>query len=90
MTLKDMVNVVLTCSGLPENMWVKVIFFICYVLNKVAHKKLEKTPYEVSKGHALNLKYLKVWDCLANVGMPDPLWTKMDHKTIDSICLGYT
>ena len=39
----------------------------CYVLNRVPHKKLGKTPYELWKGYSPNFKFLKVWGCLAKV-----------------------
>jgi hypothetical protein len=41
-----MMNVVLLSSGMPNNMWGEAILFACYILNRVRHKKLDKTPYE--------------------------------------------
>ena len=46
-TLKDMMNAILICSGLPSNMWGEAILFACDVLNRVPHKKIRKTPYEL-------------------------------------------
>jgi len=63
-----MMNAMLINFGLPENMWREAILSTCYVLNKMPHKRLDKAPYEMWKGHAPNLKYLKVWGCLAKVG----------------------
>ena len=59
-TLKEMMNALLGSSGLPDNMWGEAVLSACYILNKVSHKKLDKTPYELWKGHPPNLKYLKV------------------------------
>lgn len=70
-TLKNMMNVMMISSGLPESMWGEAILSTCHVLNRVPHKKLDKTPYELWKGYPPNLKYLKVWGCLAKVGLPD-------------------
>ena len=33
-------------------------------------KKIGKTPYELWKGYAPNIAYLKVWGCLAKVLLP--------------------
>ncbi|XP_075074800.1 uncharacterized protein LOC142162354 [Nicotiana tabacum] len=65
--------------GLSDKMWGEVIFF-CYVLNRVPHKKLDKTTYELWKGFSPNLKFLKVWGCLAKVGLSE---FKQDNVPID-------
>nr|GFC89628.1 retrotransposon protein, putative, Ty1-copia subclass [Tanacetum cinerariifolium] len=36
-----------------------------HILNMVPIKKVDKTPYEIWHGKALNLSYLKVWGCEA-------------------------
>jgi len=36
------------------------ILFVSQILNKVPHKKLDKAPYEMWKGHTPNLKYVQV------------------------------
>ena len=46
-TLKDMMNAILISSGLPSNMWGEAILSACDVLNRVPHKKIRKTPYEL-------------------------------------------
>ena len=61
----------------------------CYVLNRVPHKKLDKTPYELWKGHSPNLSVMKVWGCLAKVGIPTHKRPKIGPKTVDSIFVGY-
>ena len=58
-------------------------------MNKVPHKKLDKTPYELWKGHAPNLKYLKVWGCLAKVGLPSFKIDGIGSKTFDAVLIGY-
>jgi len=87
-TFKDMMKAMLISSCLPCNMGGEVILSAC-APNKVPHKKLEKTPYELWKRHAPNLKYLKVWGCLAKVGIADPQRIKVGSKTIDFIFNGY-
>ena len=53
-------NAMLISSGLPQNMWGKVILSASYLLNKVPKKKAEKTPYELWKGIKSSYKYLRV------------------------------
>ena len=64
-------NAMLLSSSLFDNMWGDAILSVCYILNKVHDKKLDKTPYELWKCFAPNLDYLKVWGCLAKVGFPE-------------------
>ena len=45
-----------------------VIFKIEYLTRKLA----SKTPYELWKGYAPNIAYLKVWECLAKVLILEP------------------
>ena len=66
-----MMNIMIISSCVPDNMWGKAIRFACDVLNKVPHKKLDKIPYEIWKGHSPNLKDIKFWVYLAQVGIPN-------------------
>ena len=71
-TLKEMMNAMLTSSGVPQNLWGEALLSANYVLNKLPHKRLDKTPYKLWKGHVSSYKYLKVWECLAKVMIPKP------------------
>ena len=88
-TLKDMMNAMLISSGMPTNMWGEAILSACYVLNRVPHKKLDKTPFELWRGFKPNLSYLKVWGCLGKIGLPDFQRSKIGPKTVDGIFIGY-
>ncbi|KAA0026033.1 ty1-copia retrotransposon protein [Cucumis melo var. makuwa] len=55
----------------------------------IPHKRLDKTPYELWKGHAPNLSYLKVWGCLAKVPFLALKKTTVRSKTFDCIFIGY-
>ena len=55
-----MINVMLVSFGLAYNKWGESVLSACYILNRVPHKRLEKTPYELWKGFSPNLKFLKV------------------------------
>ncbi|KAL0354512.1 UNVERIFIED_CONTAM: Retrovirus-related Pol polyprotein from transposon TNT 1-94 [Sesamum radiatum] len=88
-TLKEMMNAMLLSSGMPDNMWGEAVLSACYILNRVPHKKLDKTPYELWKGFAPNLSYLKVWGCLAKVAYPDFRKSNIGPKTFDCVFIGY-
>ncbi|KAE8666786.1 hypothetical protein F3Y22_tig00112491pilonHSYRG00280 [Hibiscus syriacus] len=88
-TLKEMMNSLLISSGLSDNMWGEAILSVTHILNGVPHKKLDSTPYELWKGYAPNLQYLKVWGCLAKVGLPDFKKSTIGPKTVDAVFIGY-
>ncbi|GJY90795.1 zinc finger, CCHC-type containing protein [Tanacetum coccineum] len=64
--LKEMVNSMLSYSGLSEGFWGEAILTACYLLNRVPNKRNKTTPYEL-------------WSCRTVVRLPDPkrkLWVK--------------
>ena len=89
-TLLDMVNVMLVSSGLPSNMWGEALYSACHILNRVPYKNFEKTPYELWRKREPNLKYLKVWGCLAKVNIPINKKRKIGPKTVDCVFVGYS
>ena len=59
-TLKEIMNLMLVSSGTPLNLWGEAILFVCHIQNMIPYKKTSKTPYELWKGYAPNIVYLKV------------------------------
>ena len=59
-TPKEMMNSLLVSASAPNNMWGEAILSAYHLQNRISYKKTSKTPYELWKGHAPNLKYLKV------------------------------
>nr|GEU83499.1 zinc finger, CCHC-type [Tanacetum cinerariifolium] len=45
--LKEMVNSMLSYSGLSEGFWGEAMLTACYLLNKVSNKRNKTTPYEL-------------------------------------------
>ena len=88
-TLKEMMNVMLVSSCAPDNLWGEAILSAFHLQNRIPYKKTGKTPYELWKGHAPNLKYLKVWGCLAKVILPKPKKRKIGSKTSDCMFISY-
>ena len=58
--LKEMMNSLFVSASAPNNLWGEAILSVCHLQNRISYKKTGKTPYELWKCHAPNLKYLKV------------------------------
>ncbi|KAF3644997.1 hypothetical protein FXO38_19871 [Capsicum annuum] len=77
-TLIKLTNVMLIESGVP--LLGKTLLTACYVLNRVPHKNTKLTPFELWEGHKPNLRYLRVWGCLAYVTLMDLKISKLGKK----------
>ena len=66
-----MMNAMLVSSRALLNLWGKVILSTCHIQNRIPYKKIGKTFYELWKGYAPNIAYLKVCGCLAKVLSPN-------------------
>ena len=88
-TLKEMMNALLLSFGLPQNLWGEAILSANYILNRIPHKKTNKSSYKLWKGRRPSYKYLKVWGCLAKVAVPIPKKVKIGPKTVDCVFIGY-
>ena len=88
-TLKEMMNALLISSGLPQNLWGEAILTANQIFDRVPHSKTNVIPYEKWKGRKPNLKYFKVWGCLAKVQLPIPKRVKIGPKTVDCVFIGY-
>ena len=67
-TLKEIMKAMLVSLGASLNLWGawgEAILSACHIQNRIPYKKTSKTPYELWKGYAPNIGYLKVWGCLA-------------------------
>ncbi|GKB35786.1 DNA polymerase zeta catalytic subunit-like protein [Tanacetum coccineum] len=83
-----MINLMLITSGAPHSLWGEACLAANTILNKISHKKIDKSPYQLWKGKQPSYKRMKVWGCLANVQIPLPKRTKLGPKTIDCVYLG--
>jgi len=50
-TLKEMVNFMLSYSGLSEGFWGEAMLIACYLLNRIPNKRNKVTPYERDQLH---------------------------------------
>ncbi|GJV27676.1 retrotransposon protein, putative, ty1-copia subclass [Tanacetum coccineum] len=62
-TLLDMMRSMFNLTTLQLSFWDYALESAVCILNMVPTKKVDKTPYEIWLGKALNLSYLKVWGC---------------------------
>nr|GEW63236.1 zinc finger, CCHC-type [Tanacetum cinerariifolium] len=59
--LKEMVNSMLSYSGLSDGFWGEAMLTACYLLNRVPNKRNMTTPYELWYKKRPNLTFLWVW-----------------------------
>jgi len=85
--LKEMVNSMLSYSGLSDGFWGEAMLTACYLLNRVPNKKNKVTPYELWYKKKPNLNYLRVWGCRAIVRLPQPKIKTLEQRGIDCILL---
>nr|GEX00603.1 retrotransposon protein, putative, Ty1-copia subclass [Tanacetum cinerariifolium] len=80
------------CStfGAPDGLWSEACLAASTILNKIPHKKSDKSPYQLWKGKEPSYKMMKVWGCLAKVQIPLPKRTKLRPKIVDCVYLGPT
>nr|GEW09261.1 zinc finger, CCHC-type [Tanacetum cinerariifolium] len=87
--LKEMVNSMLSYSGLSEGFWGEAMLTDCYLLNRVPNKINKTTPYELWYKKRLSLVFLRVWGCRAVVRLLGPKRKTLGEKGIDCIFVGY-
>ncbi|CAA7030319.1 unnamed protein product [Microthlaspi erraticum] len=87
--LKEMVNSMLSYSGLSDGFWGEGMLTACYLLNRVPNKRNKITPYELWYKKKPNLNYLRVWGCRAVVRLPQPKIRTLGERGIDCIFIGY-
>nr|GEX94037.1 zinc finger, CCHC-type [Tanacetum cinerariifolium] len=87
--LKEMVNSMLSYSGLSEGFWGEAMLTACYLLNRVPNKRNKATPYELWYKKRPNLSFLRVWGCRAMVRLPYPKRKSLGEKGINCIFVGY-
>ncbi|GJV44213.1 zinc finger, CCHC-type containing protein, partial [Tanacetum coccineum] len=87
--LREMVNSMLSYSGLSEGFWGEAMLTTCYLLNRVSNKRNKTTPYELWYKKRPNLSFLRVWGYRAVVRLPDLKRKTLGEKGIDCIFVGY-
>ncbi|GJW29193.1 zinc finger, CCHC-type containing protein [Tanacetum coccineum] len=86
---KEMVNFMLSYSGLIQWFWGEAMLTACYLLNRVPNKRNKITPYELWTKKKPNLNYLRIWGCRAVVRLPDLKLKTLGERAIECIFVGY-
>ncbi|CAM8982077.1 unnamed protein product [Rhodiola kirilowii] len=87
--LKEMVNAMLSYSGLNDGFWGEAMLTDCYLLNRVPNKRGRVTPYEIWFNKKPNLNHIRVWGCGAVVRLPIPKHKTLGEKGVACIFIGY-
>ena len=87
--LKDMVNAMLSYSGLKSSFWGEAILTANYILNRVPSKRSRQSPYELWFKRKPSLDHLRVWGCRAVVRLTEPKRKTLGDKGVECIFIGY-
>ena len=79
-TLTEMINAMLSNSGLTTGYWGEALLTACYILNRIPIKKNNITPYELWKNKKPNLSYFRTWGCRAIVRLSNLKRKKVRRK----------
>jgi len=88
-TVLNMVRCLLSEKEMPKLFWPKAVRWGLHILNRsltVAVKGM--TPKECWSGEKPNVKYFRVFGCIANVHIPDRKRAKLDEKSHGCVFLG--
>ncbi|GKD04481.1 hypothetical protein Tco_1179455 [Tanacetum coccineum] len=80
-----MINSMLITSGAPHSLWGEACLAANTILNKIPHKKSDKSPYQLLKGKQPSYKRMKVWDCLAKQRIVLLIGSRFTNPTIEDI-----
>ncbi|CAM8990125.1 unnamed protein product [Rhodiola kirilowii] len=87
--LKEMVNAMLSYSGLNDEFWGEAMLTACYLLNRVPINISNLTPYEIWHEKKPSLAHVRVWGCRAVVRLPLPKIKTLGEKGVECIFIGY-
>ncbi|KAL0545202.1 hypothetical protein IC582_020351 [Cucumis melo] len=88
-TLTELVVAILLESGAAPSWCGKIIKIVNYVLNRISKSNNKTSPYKVLKHKTPKLSYLRTWDCLAYIKIPDPKRRKLASRAYECVFIGY-
>ena len=87
--LQEMVNSMLSYSGLSDGFWGEAMLTAYKILNRVLMRKNKETPYELWYKRKPNLSYFKVLGCRAIVRLLGNKRKKLGERGIECIFIGF-
>jgi len=87
--LTDIVNSLLSNSGLSSGFWGEALLIACHILNRVPQTTNKVTLYELWNKRKPNLNYLRFWGCRAVVKVPKPKRKKLGEYRVECIFIRY-
>ncbi|XP_076909703.1 uncharacterized protein LOC143567070 [Bidens hawaiensis] len=79
----------LKANNTPKIFWAEAVRHAVYILNQTPTRDLvNSTPFEALKGDKPNLKYLKVFGCMAYAKVLLPHFKKLDDRSTEMVYLG--
>jgi hypothetical protein len=88
-TLAQIATCMLIQSHLPKKMWMYAIKHAAYLYNRLYHKSVGKTPYEVWTGRKPDVRHLRVFGCLVILYTEKEDRTKFSPKGQPAVFVGY-
>jgi len=79
-TLQEMALSQLLHASLPKHFWADSVSTACFVRNRLPVCPLNMSPYEKWCGRKPNVKYFRVFGCVAYVLMPDHETRKPSYR----------
>ena len=82
----------LISSGLAPSLWAEAVNTTCYLINRAMPRPiLDKTPYELIKGHPPNISHIHTFGCKCFVhNNGNDNLGKFDPRSDEAIFLGYS
>lgn len=88
-TLVEKARCLLFEEGLSKTLWAEACKTACYLRNRSACSKIEKTPYEMWTGRKPDVSHLRVYGSTVMVHVPKANRKKWDQKSTKHILVGY-
>ncbi|KAL8137841.1 hypothetical protein V2J09_003842 [Rumex salicifolius] len=90
-TIMNMVRAILIEKGVPKMFWAEAVQWANHVLNRCpALVVLNTTPEEAWSGVKPSVEHFKIFGCIGHVHIPDVKRTKLDHKSVKCVFLGFS
>mmetsp|Transcript_4433 Transcript_4433/g.6561 ORF Transcript_4433/g.6561 Transcript_4433/m.6561 type:complete len:721 (+) Transcript_4433:1450-3612(+) len=89
-TLGEIMKCLLYQSQLGPEYWSWALLHACYLKNRLPHRAIGKTPFEVWSSTKPSAKHWRIFGCPVIVCLPGIKSAKLDSHTAHGIFLGFT